>query len=85
MLFELANAFVTFQIYINKTLQKLINVTYIIYINNILIYNNNSTKHWYLIRQMLEYLRKYSLYINLKKCKFDITKIEFLNKKSSYY
>ncbi len=28
---------------------------------------------------MLECLRKYSLYINLKKYKFNTTKIEFLN------
>jgi len=28
---------------------------------------------------MLERLRKYSLYINLKKCKFNIIKIKFLN------
>ncbi len=28
---------------------------------------------------MLERLRKYSLYINLKKCKFNITKIKFLD------
>ena len=28
---------------------------------------------------MLERLRKYSLYVNLKKCKFNITKIEFLS------
>jgi len=28
---------------------------------------------------MLKRLRKYSLYVNLKKCKFNITKIKFLN------
>ena len=28
---------------------------------------------------MLKRLRKYLLYVNLKKCKFNITKIEFLN------
>ena len=28
---------------------------------------------------MLKRLCEYSLYINLKKCKFNITKVEFLN------
>jgi len=28
---------------------------------------------------MLERLRKYSLYVNLKKCKFNTTKIKFLD------
>ena len=45
ILFELANVFATFQIYINKILRELINVTCVIYINNILVYSNNSTKH----------------------------------------
>jgi len=45
MLFKLANAFVTFQIYINKTLQELINITCVIYIDNMLVYSNNLTKH----------------------------------------
>jgi len=45
MLFELANAFATFQVYINKTLRKLIDVTCVIYIDNILMYNNDLTKH----------------------------------------
>jgi hypothetical protein len=79
MSFELANAFATFQVYINKALRELINVTCVVYINNILIYNNDLTKHWRYVRQMLERLREYSLYVNLKKCKFNITKIEFLN------
>ncbi len=43
------------------------------------MYNNDSTKHWRHVRQMLECLREYSLYVNLKKCKFNITKIKFLN------
>jgi len=47
--------------------------------NDILMYNNDSTKHWRYVRQILERLRKYSLYVNLKKCKFNITKIEFLD------
>ena len=45
MLFELTNALTIFQIYINKTLKSLINITYIIYLNNDLIFNNESANH----------------------------------------
>jgi hypothetical protein len=38
ILFKLANALATFWIYINKILQELINITCIIYIDNILVY-----------------------------------------------
>ena len=43
--FESTNASTIFQIYINKTLRNLINVTYVIYLNNILIFSNESTNH----------------------------------------
>ena len=45
MSFELINVSIIFQIYINKTLRKLINVICVIYLNDILIFNENSTKH----------------------------------------
>ena len=47
--------------------------------NDILIYSNDLAKHWRDVRKMLERLRKYSLYVNLKKCKFNTIKIEFLD------
>ena len=43
--FELINAFVIFQIYINKILKNLINIFCVIYLNDIFIYNSNSTKY----------------------------------------
>ena len=45
MSFELTNASTIFQTYINKTLKKLVNVIYVIYLNDILIFNKDSTKH----------------------------------------
>ena len=78
ILFKLANTFTIFQIYINKAMRKLVNVICVIYLNNILIYNENSTKHWCYMKQMLERLRDYQLYINLKKCQFDAKEIEVL-------
>ena len=79
MSFELTNASAIFQIYINKTLKNLMNVIYIVYLNNILIFNDESANHKYHVQQILERFKDYKLYINLKKCKFDIEEIEFLS------
>jgi len=38
MSFELINAFIIFQIYINKIMTKLLNDFYIVYLNDILIF-----------------------------------------------
>ena len=46
MSFELVNASAIFQTYINKMLKKLVNNICVIYLNDILIYSENSTKHW---------------------------------------
>ena len=79
MSFKLINASIIFQIYINKILKKLINIICVIYLNDILIFNENSTKHRLHVQRILERFKNYELYINLKKCKFDIDKIDFLN------
>ena len=79
MSFKLANVPITFQIYINKILRKLINIICVIYLNDILIFNENSTKHRLQIQQILERFKNYELYINLKKYEFNINEIDFLN------
>ena len=79
MSFELINTSITFQIYINKTLKRLVDIICIIYLNNIWIFNKYSTKHQRYIQQVLERLKNFELYVNLKKCEFDTEKIEFLN------
>ena len=79
MSFELTNALIIFQIYINKTLKRLVDIIYIIYLNDILVFNKNLTKHRRHVRQVLERFKDFELYINLKKCEFNIKKIEFLN------
>ena len=79
MSFELTNASITFQIYINKALRKLVDVICVIYLNNILIFNEDLTRHRRHVQQVLERLKDFEFYVNLKKCKFDIKEIEFLN------
>ena len=79
MSFELTNASVIFQIYINKTLKSLMNVTCVIYLNDILIFSDESANHRRHVQQVLERFKNYELYVNLKKCEFDIDEIEFLS------
>ena len=79
MSFDLTNASITFQIYINKALRGLVDIICIIYLNDILIFSEDSTKHRRHVQQVLERLRDFELYVNLKKCEFDIEKIEFLD------
>ena len=56
MSFNLVNVSITFQAYINKTLINLINIIYIIYLNDILIYNVDLINYWRYIKQILERL-----------------------------
>jgi Reverse transcriptase (RNA-dependent DNA polymerase) len=44
--FDLANTSVTFQIYMNQSLQGLINIIYIVYLNDILIFSVNLEDHY---------------------------------------
>src|SRR6266498_5834642 len=76
--FGLTNTPATFQAYINKALDGLLNTIYITYINDIYIYNNSIKEHTNHIRQILERLRKTSLYVKLSKCEFNKQEIAFL-------
>jgi hypothetical protein len=76
--FDLANAPATFQTYINKTLTGLIDINCVAYLNNILIYSINRAEYQQHIRQILERLRQYKLYIKLSKYEFSVTSITFL-------
>src|ERR1700679_3467417 len=78
MLFGLTNILVIFSAYINKALLGLLDIIYIVYLNNIIVYSNNYEVYTYYVRIVLERLWEYKLYINLKKCSFYITSINFL-------
>ena len=45
MFFNLVNVSITFQVYINKVLIDLIDVIYIVYLDDILIYNVDSINY----------------------------------------
>jgi len=56
MLFKLINVSVTFQVYINWVLTELVNVFYIIYLNDILIYFSFLEEHQNHVKQILKWL-----------------------------
>ena len=56
MPFSLANALATFQAYINYTIVKLVDVIYIVYLDNIFIYSHNTTEYKQHIHSILKRL-----------------------------
>ena len=68
MSFGLINAPISFQEYINKILAEKLDIFVIVYLDNILIYtNDNREGHVIALQWVLEQLKKFLLYANLKK------------------
>jgi hypothetical protein len=76
--FDFVNASAIFQAYINRTLADLIDVNCVVYFDNIFIYLINRAEYQQYIRQILERLRQYKLYIKLFKCEFSVISVIFL-------
>ncbi len=56
----------------------LLDIICVVYLNNIIVYFNDYKVNIYYIQIVLERLREYKLYINLSKCMFYATSIDFL-------
>ena len=78
MLFDLINAFIIFQVYINQTMCSILDVYYIVYLNNILIYFKNEEKHEKHVQEVLHCLNRHQLFVKLLKCEFHKTAVQFL-------
>ena len=78
MPFGLGNASATFQAYINKALRGLVDAICAIYLDDILIYSQEPAEHWRHVELVLQRLHDFQLYVNLKKCQFNTTRVEFL-------
>ena len=79
MPFDLTNAPASFQGYINKIFAEKLDIFVIVYPDDILIYTKDDRDgHVAVVRWVLEQLRKFSLYANLKKCPFHQDKVWFL-------
>ena len=79
MLFGLSNALATFQEYVNKILAEKLDIFVIVYLDNILIYTENLGQQYIeAIWWVLDQLRKYSPFANLKKYYFYQNEVCFL-------
>jgi Reverse transcriptase (RNA-dependent DNA polymerase) len=79
ILFGLSNAPITFQARINKVLYPYLNVFYITYIDNILVYSDDLTSYKQYVRLVVKVLRDAGLQLDIKKYKFEIIEVTYLS------
>lgn len=78
MPFGLTNAPAVFQNLINDVLRDMIGRFVFVYLDDILIFSQNSTEHIRHVRQVLERLLKNRLFVKAEKCEFHATTVSFL-------
>ena len=78
MLFGLTNAPTAFQQFMNDIFSDLLDVYVVIYLDDILIYLSNMSKHHWHVKEVLKCLRKAGLYAKAKKCEFHSESVEYL-------
>jgi hypothetical protein len=79
MLFGLTNAPATFQSYIHKTMQGLLNNFIIVYLDDILIFSKNEKEHVKHVKQVLAWLQAANLFAKLLKYEFHQKELKFLS------
>ncbi len=77
--FELVNVSSTFQKYINWVLQDFLNKFCSVYVNDILIFTDESLhQHWNYVQRVLLWLWEVDLQIDIDKCEFEVKSIKYL-------
>jgi hypothetical protein len=78
MPFGLTNAPAQFQGLIAHTLAGLVDITCVVYLDDILIFSDNEEDHREHVREILKRLREAKLFINAKKCEWHTRTTEYL-------
>jgi len=78
MPFGVCNGPGTFQSYINNALRDYLDDFCSAYLDDILIYSDDPSKHTEHVRKVLQRLRDAGLHIDLKKCEFSVTEVKYL-------
>ena len=78
MPFGLTNAPTALQQFMNNIFSDLLNVCIMIYLDNILIYSNNMSKHHWYVKEVLKCLYKTGFYTKAEKCEFHSKSVEYL-------
>ena len=79
MPFGLTNAPAAFQHFMNDIFSDLLDISMIIYLDNILIYSNNSADHKKHVHEVLCCLCENGLYVHLDKCRFSEDTVKYLS------
>jgi len=78
MSFDLINASVTFQTFVNNVLQCYLNQFIIVYLNDILVYSKTKKEHVQHVKKILQTLKKVDLCIKSEKSEFHVQSVQFL-------
>ena len=78
MPFGLTNAPATFQALINQTLHEYLDVSVVVYLDDILIYSSSKEEHTIHVKKVLSALQERHLYLKLEKCEFYKQSVGFL-------
>ncbi|QRW24722.1 Retrotransposable element Tf2 protein [Rhizoctonia solani] len=78
MPFGLTNAPAAFQHFMNNLFRDLIDVTVVIYLDNILIFSEDPKDHPTHVREVLSQLMRNQLFCKLSKCHFHVTTVDYL-------
>ncbi|QRW25579.1 Retrotransposable element Tf2 protein [Rhizoctonia solani] len=78
MPFGLTNALAAFQHFMNNLFRDLIDVTVVIYLDDILIFSEDPKDHPTHVREVLSRLMKNQLFCKLSKCHFHVTTVDYL-------
>jgi hypothetical protein len=78
MPFGLTNAPTTFCTFMNDIFRKWLDDFVVVYIDHILVYSNSIEEHAEHLQKVFQRLRENKLYAKFEKCKFGISKVDFL-------
>ena len=78
MSFNLINASVTFQTFVNNVLWNYLNQFIIVYLNDILVYSKMKKEHVQHVKKILQTLKKVDLRIKSEKSEFHVQSVQFL-------
>ena len=77
--FGLVNTLAMFQGYINGVLHDCLDITCLVYLDDILIFSEDEVEHTEHVCEVLRYLSKAGLYLNLEKCEFWTKWVSFVS------
>ena len=78
MFFGLTNTPTAFQWFMNDIFSDFLDVCVMIYLDDILIYSNNMSKHHQHVKEVLKHLHKAGLYTKAEKCEFYSKSVEYM-------